>query len=156
FGGGTPVALAGGQSTCAILDTGTVKCWGEGEDGKLGYGSTNDVLNPAAAPSTVDLGGGRTATAIATGQSQTCGIVDNGTVRCWGENQYGQLGYGNATEIGDNESPGGAGPVDLGSGRTAVAISAGRYFTCALLDNGTVRCWGEGANGQLGYGSTER
>jgi hypothetical protein len=57
--------------------------------------------------------------------------------------------------IGDNETPGSVGPVDLGAGRTAVGISAGGSHTCALLDNGTIRCWGDGAYGKLGYGNTD-
>ena len=59
------------------------------------------------------------------------------------------------TTIGDNETPGSVGPVDLGAGRTAVAITRRRVHTCAILDNGTVRCWGLGDDGQLGYGNTD-
>jgi hypothetical protein len=77
--------------------------------------------------------------------------MDDGGVRCWGRNQLGQLGYGRTDSIGDNESPASAGAVALGAGRSAVAIAAGAAQTCALLDDGSVRCWGYGANGRLGY-----
>ena len=71
-----------------------------------------------------------------------------------GRGSDGALGYGNTNDIGDNETPASVGPVDLGAGRTARAIAAGFDHTCALLDQGQVRCWGAGSNGQLGYGNT--
>ena len=149
---------AGGGHTCAILDDGTVRCWGFNTSGELGYGNTNPVLDPSAV-GPVDLGAGRTAVAISAGDSHTCAILDDGSVRCWGLSDVGQLGYGNRVPIGDTETPGSVGPVDLG-GRKAIAISAGgnqlasEGHTCAVLDNGTVRCWGSGVFGQLGYGNT--
>ena len=147
---------AGGPHTCAILDGGTVRCWGSGGNGQLGTGSEADVGDneTPAAVGPVNLGAGRTARAVAAGVSHTCAILDNRTLRCWGENLTGQLGYANSNEIGDDETPGSVGPVDLGAGRTARAIAAGAYHTCAILDNGAVRCWGNNQFGQLGYGHT--
>ncbi len=145
------VATAG-RSTCVILDTGAVKCWGLNASGQLGYGHTENIGDnetPSSIP-LVDLGAGRTATAIAGGGDHFCAVLDNGTVRCWGTGGSGELGYGNTQTIGDNETPGSAGPVDLGAGRTAVAITAGTLHTCALLDNGTMRCWGHNTSGELG------
>ncbi len=154
--GRTAVAIATGwDHTCAILDTGGVKCWGDGGEGKLGYGNTNTVLSPASV-GTVDLGAGRTAIDIAAAEHHTCAILDNGTVRCWGESAYGQLGYGTTATIGDNETPGSMSPVDLGSGRRAVSITAGKIFTCAQLDDGSKRCWGDATYGQLGSASQIR
>jgi alpha-tubulin suppressor-like RCC1 family protein len=154
--GRTATAIsAAGSHVCAILDTGAVRCWGKGDQGKLGYGNENNVGVPSSV-GTVDLGPGRTAIAISNGSSHTCAILDNGTVRCWGDGSFGELGYGNANDIGDNETPGSVGPVDLGTGRTAVAISTGSNFTCALLDNGTTRCWGDASQGRLGYGNSTR
>ena len=155
--GRTARAIAAGTlHTCAILDDGTVRCWGSGASGRLGYGTTDDIGDdetPAAA-GPVNLGAGRTAKAITAGNAHTCAILDNGSVRCWGDGSSGRLGYGNAATIGDDETPGAAGPVNLGAGRTAVAITAGNAHTCAILDDGTVRCWGDGSSGQLGYGNT--
>ena len=152
--GRTATAIAaGGYHTCAILDNGSVRCWGYGFDGALGYGNQNrvgDDETPGSVPP-VDLGTGRTAVAITAGDEHTCAILDDGSVRCWGFSGVGRLGYGNATTIGDDEAPGTAGPVALGPGRTATAISAGGAHTCAVLDDGNVRCWGLGVNGQLGY-----
>ena len=147
---------AGTDHTCAILDDDTVRCWGFGALGQLGYGNTNDVGDDEVPGSvaTVDLGGGRTAKAIAAGNNHTCAILDNDTVRCWGSGAFGQLGYANTTTVGDDETPASVGSVDLGPGRTAIAIVAGDFYTCALLDDDTVRCWGSGGNGRLGYGNT--
>jgi uncharacterized repeat protein (TIGR01451 family) len=147
----------GDRHACALLDDGSVRCWGEGGAGRLGYGNANRIGDDETPGSVgpVDLGAGRSARAISLGNTHTCAILDNGLVRCWGPGFEGRLGYGNTDHIGDTETPGSVGPVDLGAGRTARAISAGAMHTCALLDNGAVRCWGDGADGKLGYGNTD-
>jgi alpha-tubulin suppressor-like RCC1 family protein len=161
FGSGhTATAIAaGGAHTCAILDDGSVRCWGYGATGQLGYGNTSNVGDGSpdlsvASVGRVDLGPGRIATAISAGAAHTCAILDHGNVLCWGFGGFGQLGYGTRDNVGDNQTPGSMGPVNLGLGRTAVAITAGGQHTCAILDNGTVRCWGYNGLGQLGYGNT--
>ncbi|MCX7634091.1 MAG: hypothetical protein N2Z22_12235, partial [Turneriella sp.] len=105
----------------------------------------------------VNLGTGRTAQAIVAGSSHTCTLLDNHSVKCWGNNTYGQLGnalyadrHGNLSwHLGDNLPP-----VNLGTGRTAVAITGGGEHACALLDNHSVKCWGKNQYGQLGLGDT--
>ncbi|MDQ6804295.1 MAG: hypothetical protein M3065_04880 [Actinomycetota bacterium] len=161
FGSGhTATAIAaGGAHTCAILDDGSVRCWGYGATGQLGYGNPSNVGDGAPDPSVasvgaVDLGPGRTAKAISAGAAHTCAILDNGDVRCWGFGGFGQLGYGGTANVGDKQTPGSKGPVNLGPGRTAVAIAAGSQHTCVVLDDGSVRCWGYNGLGQLGYGNT--
>ncbi len=147
---------AGRNHTCAILADGNVRCWGYGAEGELGYADTEtigDDETPASA-GPVDLGPGRTATAISVGDFHTCALLDDGNVRCWGFAANGRLGYGNESNIGDDEAPGSVGPVDLGPGRTAVAISAGGVHTCALLDDASLRCWGFGVDGRLGYATS--
>jgi alpha-tubulin suppressor-like RCC1 family protein len=146
---------SGGGHTCMVFGNGTVHCWGFDNTGQLGYGNTETIGDDetAASAGPVDLGGHR-AIAVATGNFHTCALLDDGTVRCWGQGAFGQLGYGNPGSIGDNETPAAAGPVDLG-GHKATAITAGAFHTCALLDDGTVRCWGRNNFGQLGYGNTE-
>ena len=155
--GRTATAItAGNAHTCALLDDGSVRCWGLGTSGQLGYGNTatiGDTETPGSvAP--VDLGAGRTATAITAGNAHTCALLDDGSVRCWGLGTSGRLGYGNTATIGDTETPGSVAPVYLGAGRTARAITAGDVHTCAILDDGSVRCWGLGTSGRLGYGNT--
>jgi alpha-tubulin suppressor-like RCC1 family protein len=146
---------ADGYQSCAILIGGSLRCWGWGNSGRLGQGNTQNIGDdelPGSVPP-IDLGAGRTAKAVASGEDHVCAILDNRTVRCWGDAQFGVLGYGNVMAIGDNETPGSVGPVDLGAGRTARAISAGGAHTCAILDNGSVLCWGAGNLGALGYGN---
>ena len=156
--GRTARAVAtGNYHSCAVLDDGSVRCWGYGTSGQLGYAATDtigdDETPGAAGP--VDLGPGRTARAISAGSVHTCAVLDDGSVRCWGYGEDGRLGTASTRTIGDDETPGSTPPVDLGPGRTALAVSAGAGHTCALLDDGSVRCWGYGANGRLGYGSRD-
>ena len=146
--------------TCVISDDGALRCWGSNARGQLGYGDTvkrGDNPNEMGANLTlVSLGSGRTITQVALGRDHTCAVLDNGAVKCWGANDYGQLGVGSTTTLGDG--PGEMGDnlpaVNLGSGLTATAIAAGNQHTCALLNNGRVKCWGLGADGRLGYGDT--
>ncbi|HMQ28377.1 MAG TPA: hypothetical protein PKA98_20480, partial [Acidimicrobiales bacterium] len=159
--GRTAVAVtAGGFHTCAILDNGSVKCWGAGANGRLGLGDTANRGDAGGemgdALPAVDLGTGRTATSISAGSVHTCALLDNGQVKCWGNNAQGRLGLGDANARGDNAGEMGDSlpAVSLGTGRTAVAIAAAGSHTCALLDNGQVKCWGNNASGQLGYGDT--
>jgi len=151
---------AGYAHVCALLTNGSVKCWGYNNYGQLGLGDTNirgDGANEMAdnLPA-VDLGTDRTATAIAVGSFHSCALLDDDSVKCWGNNTYGQLGQGDVTDRGDGSGELGDNlvAVDLGAGRTAQAISAGDYHTCALLDDDTVKCWGRNSNGQLGLGDT--
>ena len=153
--GGSATAISSGRMhTCALLSTGAVKCWGYNNYGQLGLGDTENVGDneAPAAVGTVNLGAGRTATAIASGYEHSCAILDNGALRCWGRNDSGQLGLGNTTTLGDNESVSSVAPVDLGAGRTAVSVSLGYDTTCVVLDNGATRCWGSNHIAQLGLG----
>ena len=105
----------------------------------------------------INLGTGRTATAIATGEHQNCVVLDNGAVKCWGRNTYGQLGIDNTNHRGGNHGAMGDNlpAVNLGTGRTATAIAAGHNHSCAVLDNGAVKCWGLNNYGQLGIDNTQ-
>ena len=143
--------------SCAVLPASTVRCWGYGGDGQLGYGngsSIGDDETPSSA-GPVDLGAGRTAKAVSAGGVHTCALRDDNAVLCWGYSGDGRLGYPARNNIGLIDLPGAVGPVDIGAGRTAKAITAGGAHSCAILDNDTVRCWGFGFDGRLGYNSTE-
>jgi len=151
---------AGNQHTCAILDNSSIKCWGANASGQLGLGDTNNRGDESASGrmgdllDAVDLGTGRTARGIAAGDNHTCAMLDNASVKCWGENSYGQLGQGDKDNRGDGSASGGMGDslpaVELGSGRTATSITIGTGYTCVLLDDNSVKCWGRGDFGQLG------
>jgi alpha-tubulin suppressor-like RCC1 family protein len=145
--GRTAIAAAAGQyNGCALLDNGSVKCWGQNNYGQLGIDNTTqmgDDSGEMAQLTGINLGTGRTATAIAAGQYHSCALLDNASVKCWGRNEYGQLGIDNITDMGDNSGEMAVLPtVNLGTGRTATAIAAGHVFSCALLDNASVKCWG--------------
>jgi alpha-tubulin suppressor-like RCC1 family protein len=154
----TDIAV-GDQFTCALLNDGTIKCWGRNNWGQLGYGHTDRVGDDPGEMGdnlpVVDLGTGRTATDISVATWHTCALLDDSTIKCWGRNVSGQLGYGDISTRGDN--PGEMGDnlpvVDLGTGKTATAISTGMSGSCALLNDGTLKCWGNSGWGQLGQGS---
>ena len=139
---------AGGRHTCAILDNGDVKCWGYNWNGQLGTGSatTSNVNVPPT--NAIDLGTGRTAVALSAGYDHTCAILDNGVLKCWGVDSYGVMangGHWGSTGSTHEHAPA---TIDLGTGRTAVAVSAGYGHTCVILDNGDLKCWGQGDAGQ--------
>lgn len=147
---------AGSGHVCVILDTDAVKCWGNGGDGQLGNDDADsgigDAAGEMAALGTVNLGVGRTAKVISAGGISTCAILDNNTVKCWGFNEEGILGYDRTDNLGDDPGEMAAlGTVNLGVGRTAIAISTSDSHTCAVLDDGTAKCWGASYNGEGGY-----
>ncbi|MCB1017188.1 MAG: carboxypeptidase regulatory-like domain-containing protein [Acidimicrobiales bacterium] len=151
---------AGSVHTCALLDDAQVKCWGNNAQGRLGLGDANARGDAAGEMGdslpAVNLGTGRTAVAIAAAGSHTCALLDNAQVKCWGNNASGQLGYGDTTARGDNAGEMGNSlpAVDLGPGQSVRAVTVGVGFSCALLTNGKVKCWGASNVGQLGYGGT--
>ena len=158
--GKTAVAINVGSSfSCAILNDNNLVCWGWNQYGQLGIGSgSNDVCTIRTTdydckktPAPVNLGSGRTAKAVSSGNSHTCAILDDNSVKCWGFNGSGELGYGDNV---DRNAPEATDTVALGEGRHPVAISTGKAHTCALLDDDTILCWGYNGEGQLGDGTT--
>lgn len=150
----------GATHACAILDNNQTKCWGNGGNGRLGYGNTaskgdgpNEMGDNLLA---VDLGTGRYALELALGGSHTCARLDDNSVKCWGSGTSGRTGYESTSAKGDNAGEMGdaLAAVNLGTGRAATKIIAGLDYTCALLDDGNVKCWGENQRGQLGKDST--
>jgi alpha-tubulin suppressor-like RCC1 family protein len=132
----------GGNHTCAVMSDGTVRCWGWNDYGQLGIGTNPDSVLP------VTVSGISNAVAVSAGNHHTCAVLSDGTVRCWGDNRVGQLG--NGTDGWGNSS---SLPVTVSGISNAVAVSAGYLHSCAVLRDGTVRCWGYNSSGQLGNGS---
>ncbi|HEU4405382.1 MAG TPA: hypothetical protein VFS43_08850 [Polyangiaceae bacterium] len=149
----TRIAL-GEKHSCALLEGGAVRCWGANGSGQLGYGATADVGDDEAPSAAGPLSLGGAVAAISAGGNHACALLEGGAVRCWGANGSGQLGYRTKNDVGDDELPDSVGPVDLG-GVKATQLALGSNHTCALLEDGKVRCWGSNDKGQLGYGHRE-
>lgn len=126
--------------TCAVtFDEGGVKCWGNNTHGQLGNGGL------VSSPTPVSVYGLESGVASVTaGNSHTCAVTNEGVVKCWGRNTYGQVGSSDTSHLFEL-------PISLFGG--ASAVSAGINHTCAVV-SGVAKCWGYNANGQLGNGST--
>jgi alpha-tubulin suppressor-like RCC1 family protein len=149
---GVSAIAAGGVHTCALVDKGAVECWGNNFYGQLGDGKTGQSQPSPVAVSGLP-GGVR---AIAAGGSgnffgDTCALLDTGAVECWGQNIHGELGDGTTTE---RHAPVPVSGLSSGVSAIAVGVGDGFPFTCALLDSGRVRCWGDNLFGELGDGTT--
>jgi len=160
----SPVRIAvGAEHSCAIFNNGAVKCWGDNGYGQLGQnsttkvgcGNTNGCPNSAASISSIDLGTRLTATQIGSRDNHTCALLNDGSMKCWGQNDRGQLGQDSTTLAGDSPSTSVAAlsPVFLGINKTATQIAVGSHHTCAVLNDGTIKCWGDNGYGQLGQDS---
>jgi alpha-tubulin suppressor-like RCC1 family protein len=145
---------AGRWSTCALVSGGAAKCWGLGVNGELGLGYYV-TFHPAAG----DVVGIAGATQIDTGDDHVCVTVSDGAAKCWGHNQYGQLGNGTINYCDESEGQYECGPPSPVSvlGLTGLtSIAGGDYHTCALAVEGGGYCWGAGhlGNGTPGGSSS--
>ena len=123
---------AGRRHACAVLQDGTLKCWGNNQYGTLGLGSTqNKVI-----PQTVDLGPGMKALDVEAGYLNTCVIMTTGQVKCWGYGQYGLFGP-SYDSIGDNNGETGESLpfVDLGTSRHATSLFLAETNACASMSD---------------------
>jgi alpha-tubulin suppressor-like RCC1 family protein len=133
---------AGGYHSCAVLETGAAKCWGENESGELGDGTTTDRRRP-----TQVSGLAKGVQRISAGQADTCAVTRKGAAKCWGLNESSQLGDGTVTR---RTTP--TQVYGLTSGVDSIA--AGDTHTCAVTSTGAALCWGVNASGQVGDGTT--
>lgn len=143
---------AGFYHTCAVLEDGSVKCWGLNNLGQLGQGHTDSLGDDEAVSSITAIPLASAAKKIYSGTFYSCALLDNKNVQCWGDNSRGQLGYGHNNNIGDDETLAGLGYVPVGASVVQMDISTISSHSCAALSNGDLKCWGANNNGQLGYG----
>lgn len=117
----------GTDFACAALESGKAQCWGEGFYGSLG----NDSQDPAPGNAPAEVAGLEGVTSIDAGDRAACAI-DAGDVYCWGE-WDGIWGY----------KYGSAAPVQVTDLTGPLDVQVGGSHACALMNDGTVRCWGD-------------
>ena len=120
----------GDLHNCALLSSGTVKCWGANGQGRLGNGTL--VVNSPVPDNVIGI---NSAVALGVGRLHNCVVLDIGEIRCWGHSAFGQLGY-DSTHASTT-------PVRVDSITNAVTLSATEDHTCALIADGTLECWGK-------------
>ena len=134
---GVSAIAAGYSHSCAVLTSGTAKCWGLNSNGQLGDNSTTQSLTPVA------VSGLSGVSAMSAARYNTCALLRTGAVKCWGSG--GRTGDGSGTQR--------LTPVDVsGLSSGVIAIASGWNHTCAVLSTGAVRCWGDNDGGQSGNG----
>lgn len=138
---GVSAITVGDQFACALTIAGGMKCWGGNDSGQLGDGSQTSHTTPT---DVLGLAGG--VKAISAGGIHTCALTNVGGVKCWGKNQWGQVGNGtNNTQTTPTDV------VGLGSG--IAAIGTGVHHACAITQSGGLKCWGRNIYGELGDGT---
>ena len=154
---------AGEHHTCALLSGGAVDCWGFNASGQVGNGGNGSEWRPVPVQNAEGSGTLTGAGGIAVSGDSSCALMSDGTARCWGDNEDWVLGNGGivannpdwcngcSAEAVTVENQAGTGPL------TGIAslVGADSLHFCALLDDGTVQCWGDNDNSQLGDGTTQ-
>jgi alpha-tubulin suppressor-like RCC1 family protein len=142
-------------STCVLLSDRSVKCWGSNLSGQLGRGNKQPVTKPVSIDSvSITTAPGDHVEQIVVGEMHACALLSSNAVRCWGNNDFAQLGQGNLDWIGDDELPSDAPALSVvtETGVRIKSLAAGPLDTCALLSNGHMKCWGKSDFGELGDG----
>jgi alpha-tubulin suppressor-like RCC1 family protein len=167
--GATHVA-AGAEHSCALVAGGEVKCWGRNDLGQLGDGArpkrpaqkrpgepAMSAMNAPSAGAPVVVAGLEDALGVTLGGRHGCASRPGGRLVCWGEDDAGQLGGGGPASPPPKPGARPAPPPKLAAAvgvKGAIGLALGAQFGCALLGDGTVRCWGDNGAGQLGDGTT--
>ena len=133
---------------CALLNSGTLSCWGRNADYVIGHNRNRGL---SLIPETNTLVS--SAQSLALGVDHACVLLSDATVKCWGGNYFGQLG----NSVKSFSTPNGTEanfyiPEVVAGLSGVVALDANSYSTCALLSNGSVKCWGGNSSGELGNG----
>jgi alpha-tubulin suppressor-like RCC1 family protein len=146
LGGPARKIEAGASHTCAIMQTDFMRCWGSDVNHQIGNAAHVSIADPEALG---DILTGDRVSEIDLGDQHTCALLVDGQAKCWGLGSQGVLGLGNSSSLAVPQTT----AINFG-GASAYLISGGANHTCAVKSNGGIRCWGRGAEGQLGQGST--
>jgi alpha-tubulin suppressor-like RCC1 family protein len=141
---GTPISfrqMSGGMDHgCGIATDSRAYCWGRGNWGRLGNGTEDGKLQPAA------VAGGLLFRWISAGYFHTCGVTTDYLAYCWGANGWRQLGAATASDKS-------LVPIAVDGGLAFRQITVGYYHTCGLTTANKIYCWGNSGKGQTGTGS---
>ena len=143
----TPVQAAAGEGHSLVLfSDGTIAAWGRNDEGQLGTGNFSSSLVPVAVPLAGALAG-KIVTAIDAGRYHSIALCSDGTIACWGDGGYG--------ELGNNGTANSAVPVQVVNsgilaGKTVISVAAGGFHNLALCSDGTIAAWGMNYDGALG------
>ena len=151
-----PESVFNGEShQCALSSNGTARCWGDNSHGQCGYGNTLYFSDADNYGKDINVGTDVFIDDMGAGADFNCILTTDNEVKCFGRNQYGQLGVGHSDNVGDADVEMGDGlsSVDLGT-FNPTQIAVGANHVCALSDAGDVKCWGRNDAGQLGLGDT--
>ncbi|MEM7158082.1 MAG: hypothetical protein AAF799_34895 [Myxococcota bacterium] len=135
--------------TCVWFPTGEIQCWGEGTQGKLGYGNEDDIGDDEEVntQTTIDLD--FNPTHLATGEDHTCARLLSTGIFCWGDGDNGRLGTGSPDDV--------LAPlmdqIDVSKAQGPGSVTAGAEFTCTRTTGSELKCWGRNNRGQLGQGA---
>lgn len=136
---GVSAIAVGNRHSCAVLDSGAVRCWGTNNFGQLGDGTQTQRNTP------VNVAGLSGVSAMSVGAHFSCALLRSGAVKCWGRGTM--VGNGAGGEVPRYS------PVDVtGLSSGVIAIASGNYHTCAVLNTGAVKCWGDDGRGAVGNG----
>jgi len=137
-----PAAIATGAGhTCVLYTDQSIRCTGQNSQGQVGNGGFTSVFEPAAVSGTVNP------VSLGAGLEHTCTLVGDGRMQCWGANFTGQLGDGTMGGFA-------MAPQFVHNVTNAIKAITGGFFTCAILPDHTVQCWGRNQDGQLGNGDS--
>ncbi len=151
---------SGDFHSCLILENKSLKCWGENSKGQLGLGDNKNMGDNIDEMGMflpfVDLGTNFTVNQISLGGDHCCAVSSKETLKCWGDNNNGELGLGDYNNRGDgaNEMSNDLPLVDLGNYKI-LKVASGKYHVCAILENNRVKCWGQNIHKQLGFTSVD-
>ncbi len=133
-GAGTGSQVSAGTNSCLLADDKSLTCWGT----LANFPGTNPTTVPGFA----------NVAQVSVGDGHVCARLNDSTVACSGDNTFGQLGDGTMTSRTD-------GGVVPGLGERHAGCTAGDGYSCAVISDGGVQCWGKNTSGQLGDGTRD-